>query len=502
MKSNLCFLLCLVLPLLSLNSVVGAQPNSSLSKREELRVEVIKDKTISVHQVWEQLSNFFLQKNSEIQIRQLQWQKSRIRVDVARSQLLPQLNLWRWLSAAVEPGEILLSPQTFVPFLIPANWLKWKETQAAVEVNRWGENIFRMKSLKSFRDLMFFSVTLHNRELLLEAFQSELEKLMGFTDSLDAWGQESPGALLDLKTEWRTLQAERDQVLRLQREVRSLLLLGLGGVVVPSPGDGNFKQDGPALSGDLAKASDQRTHLQGPALDWLVFEGLKIPKDQIQNLESLYQPEKPTGVDVTLDLTRTREWQQALALEKQLKFARDQVRFGFLGSSPFGIRSEDYSESQVGQINSTISNVKRNPSSSLRNPSFLGLEQMTVQEDLGFGLTASWRIAKGEQKKISLYKSYLMRQLETQWKLLKDGEWSLLTELSIQALRVQGTKEFYYGLRNRRQLGEELSIYLDIRALRDWMDAESVWWERALEFYEVRETGRYFLGLPPYDVFP
>lgn len=128
-------------------------------------------------------------------------------IQVARGNLLPSLNVWRLASALVEPGEILMSAQNFIPFFIPGNWLRLSETKKWSKAEALGFEIFVMNQLLKVRSLAH---DLESDASFLESMDAELARLRSLLSLVqNVSGFSSPKAALGLQLQIGLLESDQ-----------------------------------------------------------------------------------------------------------------------------------------------------------------------------------------------------------------------------------------------------------------------------------------------------
>lgn len=386
--------------------------------------------------LFQKLSTQFLVENNSLQIRNLETQKTLAAVTVARGQLLPQLNIWRWLSVFFEPGEILFSSQTFVPFLVPANWFRLKESKVQVDVEQIGQTIFQAQSLLQFRVQVVKTVADHLVFRSLKEQKDLLNKQLSGVALRGLMGAEELGVALGFEVDNQILDSDlADLNLILGRSKMALLMsLNRPPEIEASPVLDKIMELGDEFLADLSLNQIPR---------------VKLPAFEIQ---------------------KSREYRQYLALKKQLNYAKRPLFFGLFGLSP------------------------------LERASSLGVfDDLPVQDGLGFGSPASLRIGKGEQERLRIYEKFLTRQLFARdgflRSTLEQSADRLQATASRRELAIVNAEE---NLIQWAQGGIS-SVLIVQDSLRERAFIEAEYRLRQIEYFQVLENLKILLQQPPYD---
>lgn len=167
------------------------------------------DLTISLEEVSNKVSsqNFLVRENA------LRVYQAKQRIEVARAERIPKLNLWKIVGIIFNPTSIVDNIQDIAPFLVPNNWFKIKEEKALYFVQRegyralWANEIMTAKAL-FFHQMMDQALLEHilrsQKELqgLLVAINTKIE--FGGADRNDA--KEIRVRILDLQEDQRSLE--------------------------------------------------------------------------------------------------------------------------------------------------------------------------------------------------------------------------------------------------------------------------------------------------------
>ncbi len=115
------------------------------------------------------VANKLKDSNLELYAGATQVYNAKQRIKFARNSLLPKLNIWRLASVLVDwkaAGEVLA--QDLVPFLVPANWQRVKESKLLGEATNEGFHGLQKNTIFQTK-LMYF-------QLQQEIFQNELQR--------------------------------------------------------------------------------------------------------------------------------------------------------------------------------------------------------------------------------------------------------------------------------------------------------------------------------------
>lgn len=138
--------------------------------------------------------------------------QSREAIQVARMNLLPRLNLWRWVSVIFDWTSVTGLIEDIAPFLVPANWFRVREYRLLAEAEKFGYQALLANELLTAKSIY---LTALSDELLLQATREALastELQLGIARNREAMGSEPAGTAADLEI----------RLLGLRDDVRSL----------------------------------------------------------------------------------------------------------------------------------------------------------------------------------------------------------------------------------------------------------------------------------------
>jgi outer membrane protein TolC len=100
---------------------------------------------------YNQLVEIVSQRNYTIQAEAIRVQQANKSITMARRQLLPSLNIWRIIGAVLDP--ISLVTEDLVPFLVPNNWFRLKQSESLYEAEVHGFTAMRANLLLEVKQL-------------------------------------------------------------------------------------------------------------------------------------------------------------------------------------------------------------------------------------------------------------------------------------------------------------------------------------------------------------
>lgn len=99
--------------------------------------------------------------------------QARTSIDEARLNMLPKLNIWSIGKVIIDPTALLDLAQDFVPFLVPANWFRLKETELLFQAERDGYLALKANELFAARSLYLKVLMDQDLYQSLKRFESE-----------------------------------------------------------------------------------------------------------------------------------------------------------------------------------------------------------------------------------------------------------------------------------------------------------------------------------------
>jgi outer membrane protein TolC len=153
-------------------------------------------------------------------------------ISVARGNLLPRLNLWRWIEPVVQPTSLITSLiggiEDIAPFLVPSNWFRLSEEkvlyQAQKEAYRslWANEVMTAKSL-FVHALIDESLYQH-----LTRSEQELNKILQIVKTREVLGGARPGASQEIEVRLLAIQEDKRSLEVIIREDKTALAFMMG----------------------------------------------------------------------------------------------------------------------------------------------------------------------------------------------------------------------------------------------------------------------------------
>lgn len=138
--------------------------------------------------------------------------QSREAIRVARMNLLPRLNLWRWVSVIFDWRQVTSLIEDIAPFLVPANWFRVREYRLLAEAEKYGYQALSANELLTAKSIYLTALA---DELLLQATREVVgstQMQLDIARNREALGSEPVGTAADLEI----------RLLGLKDDVRSL----------------------------------------------------------------------------------------------------------------------------------------------------------------------------------------------------------------------------------------------------------------------------------------
>lgn len=358
----------------------------------------IAPRTLSLEEVASIVShqNYLVRENA------LRVYQSKEAIKVARGNLLPKLNFWRWIAVPFDSKAYLGLVEDIAPFLIPSNWSRVKQSSRFYEAQKDAFKAVLANELMSAKTL-FIHIKL-DEELLahIRSAYSEVAKIADharlretLSDAPQGTAKELQVRLLSLKEDQRALEA-------LIAEEKGSLSYMLG-----------FK-DNPDLA--LAK--------------------IKLP--DFSKLKSLKAEDYES-----LALDRSPELSQYEKIIEAARSVRREAKFTLFG----------------------LSSLSRGVAGG-------AFDSLPIQNGLGFGTTASVRVAKSQVDILGVQKEGVTETLKRQVRLIVNTYNLDAENYSNLKRRKELTQEILDNFRARIALGEQIDSLSLVEASRNQIQAD------------------------------
>lgn len=333
-------------------------------------------------------------------------------ITVARMNLLPRLNIWKFASAAYEifaggPTGAVAGGFSIVediaPFVIPANWFRVSQAQlfykADLEGYRalWANEVLTAKSLY-FHLLLDTSLFEHIRKSRQEL--NDIYKIVRVRETFGGAGQQ---ASLDIK----------QRLLALDEDSRALEVL-------------------------IAEEES----LLGFMMGFPVGTKLKAKPIKMPDYDSISKLDFEDFVFRAMDAAP--EIKQYEYLVESADYVRKEVRYSFLGTSSM-------SRGLTGGV----------------------FDNLPLQAGLGFGQGASLRIVKSQKEILRVQKEAVRETIKRHLKLLVDNYNLDLSNYTNHKQRVQLANDSLDNLYRRIRFGETVEPLALIEASRNHIEADT-----------------------------
>jgi outer membrane protein TolC len=170
--------------------------------------------------------------------------QAREKIQVARMNLLPKLNIWRLSGVAIEvavgnPQSIIGIVNDIAPFLVPANWFRLKASKILYNAEEEGYRALWANELMTAKAL--YTHLLLDQSLFdhIKENKRDLENLFTIVQSREMFGGAPPGASRDIEIRLLSLQEDLRNLEVLISEEESLLsfmmALPANTIVRPAP---------------------------------------------------------------------------------------------------------------------------------------------------------------------------------------------------------------------------------------------------------------------------
>lgn len=146
----------------------SAQTSSNSKTRDEDRLSPFK---LNPNTLREQL----LKENSSVLLGINQVHQAKDQVNISRAQLLPQVNLSALLYAAGSPTFTTSMVDIMLPFLVPTNWIKYRQSKSSFAAQIESLKALRMNTYASAYSLSF---SILSDQKLLQILASQIQDLL------------------------------------------------------------------------------------------------------------------------------------------------------------------------------------------------------------------------------------------------------------------------------------------------------------------------------------
>lgn len=324
-------------------------------------------------------------------------------IQVARGNLLPKLNIWKYATLPFDPKAALGLIEDIAPFLVPSNWWRLSEQKllfvAEKEAYRalWANEVMTAKALYIHYQM---------DSTLLGFINKQTEKLKGFHTiirSREILGALPAGSSKEIEVRLLGLQEDKRALEVLLNEERSTLSYLMG-----------FEES-------------------------IKLEFVQVTLPEFTNLEPLeFDDFEFRVVDSSPEI---REYDQ---LVKVAKYLKKEAAFSFLGAS-------STNRGVAGGI----------------------FDDLPISSGLGFGTSASMRIAEATREILKIQKKGVEETLRRRLRLIIDNYNLDLENYDNLKLRKQLTQEVLDQLYSRLKVGENIDMLSLVEASRNQIQADA-----------------------------
>lgn len=151
------------------------------------------------------------------------------KIKFARSALLPKLNIWRVASIIIDWKSVAdILTQDVIPFLVPSNWLKMKESKILYEATNEGFHSLQKNTIFQTK-LMYLQLQQEiYQRLLQEDYLLSIDKMLATLDGQTHFNNSMSQTYRDLSYKKSVLQMDILKLENLILEERNLLSMALG----------------------------------------------------------------------------------------------------------------------------------------------------------------------------------------------------------------------------------------------------------------------------------